>query len=113
MHRGHYRITSYNVCYTKLLRFAAILKEVTDSFLPFAQQKNIAIVTMAEATIALTDRNFLAQIFDNLISNAIKYSPVGSAIIISLSRNPGFIRFEVQDQGQGIEPDEIPSYNFV
>lgn len=92
----------------ELLDFATILKEVTDSFLPFAQQKNIAIVTMAEATIALTDRNFLAQIFDNLISNAIKYSPVGSAIIISLSRNPGFIRFEVQDQGQGIESDEIP-----
>ncbi|HBZ67407.1 MAG TPA: hypothetical protein DEO70_11270 [Bacteroidales bacterium] len=88
--------------------FATVLKEVTDGFLPFAQQKNIAIISLAETTLALTDRNFLTQIFDNLISNAIKYSPVGSAIVISLSQNPGFIRFEVQDQGQGIEPDELP-----
>lgn len=90
------------------LDFAQVLKEVTDGLQSFAQQKNIAVVTMAETAPGMSDRGFVAQIFDNLISNAIKYSPTGSVIMLRLSMNPGFVRFEVQDQGPGIAPEELP-----
>lgn len=93
----------------QMVDFASVLKEVTEGLQSFAQQKNIAIITLAESATARSDRSFLAQIFDNLISNAIKYSPLGSAIVVRLSRNPAFIRFEVQDQGPGITADELPT----
>jgi signal transduction histidine kinase len=56
-------------------------------------------------TFADPDR--LALVFTNLISNAIRYAPVGSEIRVSARPEPadgdGWIRFEVQDQGPGIE----------
>lgn len=92
----------------QMVDFATVLKEVTEGLQSFAQQKNIAIITLAESTSVRSDKSFIAQIFDNLISNAIKYSPIGSAIVVRLSKNPTFIRFEVQDQGPGIAADELP-----
>ncbi|MDD2965402.1 MAG: ATP-binding protein [Bacteroidales bacterium] len=89
--------------------FSLILKEVTDGLMGFAQQKGIAIVSVGKQVTGVSDRSFVTQIFDNLISNAIKYSPFGAAIVLILSANPGIIRFEVQDQGPGIDPAELPT----
>lgn len=89
--------------------FSLILKEVTDGLMGFAQQKGIAIVSVGKQVTGVSDRSFVTQIFDNLISNAIKYSPFGAAIVLNLSANPGIIRFEVQDQGPGIDPAELPT----
>jgi signal transduction histidine kinase len=89
--------------------FGLILKEVTDGLMGFAQQKGIAIVSVGKQVTGVSDRSFVTQIFDNLISNAIKYSPFGAAIVLNLSANPGIIRFEVQDQGPGIDPAELPT----
>lgn len=84
-----------------------ILKEVTDGLQGFARQKNIAVVTVAEPVVAATDRSFLTQVFDNLVSNAIKYSPLGSEIVIRLSQHLHYVKFEVQDQGPGISSGEM------
>jgi len=48
-------------------------------------------------------------VFTNLLSNASKYSPGGSAIEFSAAAAPeGFVRFGVRDHGEGIPPDAIP-----
>jgi signal transduction histidine kinase len=48
------------------------------------------------------DRGLLRQIFNNLISNAIKYSPTGGTIELHLICKPSEISFAIQDQGIGI-----------
>ncbi len=48
------------------------------------------------------DPNRLAQVMDNLISNAVKYSPPGSTVRVSAERNQDGWRFSVQDEGPGI-----------
>ena len=63
------------------------------------------------------DENRLRQVFDNLISNAIKYSPPKARIIIRLNKkehqNNSFIRFEVQDEGPGLtEEDQKKLFGF-
>lgn len=48
------------------------------------------------------DRIATAQILENLISNALKYSPHGKQVQIRLIRNDSHVRFEVQDEGPGL-----------
>ena len=53
------------------------------------------------------DRAQLIQLFDNLLSNAVRYSPAGSTVTVSArAARRGELEFSVADQGIGIEPDE-------
>jgi signal transduction histidine kinase len=49
----------------------------------------------------------LAQVFTNLITNALKYSPEDRPIVVTVNSNPGQLEIAVADQGLGIsEPDQ-------
>jgi signal transduction histidine kinase len=48
------------------------------------------------------------QVIDNLISNALKYSPVGARVRVALCGAGGTVRFEVRDEGPGIAPTDLP-----
>lgn len=52
------------------------------------------------------DQNACFQVLDNLISNAIKYSPIGKLITIQLSRHEEFAQICIQDQGQGLTAED-------
>src|SRR5205823_3841701 len=56
---------------------------------------------------ALADPHSAIQIFDNLLSNAIKYSPTGKRIDVRIAQCNGMIRCEVQDQGPGLNKDDL------
>ena len=49
----------------------------------------------------------MRHVWDNLISNAIKFSPQGSTVKVSLTKKIGKIRFIVEDQGPGIPEDAL------
>jgi len=53
------------------------------------------------------DRNKIAQVINNLVSNAAKYSPVGSEIEISFAQHQERARVKVRDQGIGIRQEEL------
>jgi len=55
------------------------------------------------------DRVKMTQSVQNLISNAVQYSPAGSVVEVRLSRSHDFVDIEVEDHGPGIPPDELPS----
>ncbi len=55
----------------------------------------------------LADANRLIQIFTNLISNAIMYSPEGTTVTIRIKETDEYGIVEVEDQGIGIEKSEI------
>jgi signal transduction histidine kinase len=55
----------------------------------------------------LADQRRLRQILENLIANALRYSPEGSAILIAASRRTGEIEVRVQDRGPGIPPEHL------
>jgi signal transduction histidine kinase len=48
----------------------------------------------------------LGQALDNLVSNAIKYSPGGGLVTVRAERNDGWVRLEVKDTGMGMTTDE-------
>lgn len=52
------------------------------------------------------DPNVLVQALDNLISNAVKYSPPGKPIVVRQLTVSDQIRIEVQDQGPGLTAED-------
>jgi signal transduction histidine kinase len=62
---------------------------------------------MAHSTIAIVDERAMIQILDNLISNAVKYSPFDKNIFIQLKSTPDVVRIEVTDEGPGISESDM------
>jgi signal transduction histidine kinase len=60
-----------------------------------------------QPALARIDPVRLAQVFDNLLRNAAKYSPETSAITLQVIPGDEEVRFVVQDEGAGIAPDEL------
>jgi signal transduction histidine kinase len=65
------------------------------------------LVKPEQAALARIDPVRLAQVFDNLLRNAAKYSPESGAITLQIIPAEGEVRIVVQDEGSGIAPDEI------
>jgi signal transduction histidine kinase len=61
-----------------------------------------------ERPVTITaDRGRLNQVFDNLIGNAMKFSPNGGTIQIGLMEEDGYVRVAITDQGIGVPPDKL------
>jgi PAS domain S-box-containing protein len=54
------------------------------------------------------DREKIGQVINNFISNAVKYSPAGSAIVLNCSIEGNSMVFSVKDKGIGIAPKNLP-----
>jgi signal transduction histidine kinase len=75
-----------------------------------AEKKSIALhlKTSRDAVLVQADRNALVQIAENLISNAIKYSPHGKNVVVGVLESDAtngvdtLLRIEVKDEGPGI-----------
>lgn len=54
----------------------------------------------------VADTQHLRQVLSNLVDNAIKYSPEGGPVRLSIRRQDGYVRFAIQDRGLGIPQGE-------
>jgi signal transduction histidine kinase len=50
----------------------------------------------------------LERLVDNLVGNALKYSPPGTPVNVTVEEQPGSVVFEVRDRGPGIPPNALP-----
>jgi signal transduction histidine kinase len=65
-------------------------------------------VTRDSKSVVTADRDHLEQVLNNLLTNAIKYSPSGGSITIDVRPEPdGGVRVSVTDEGIGIPKDEL------
>lgn len=55
-----------------------------------------------------TDRRALRNILDNLLSNALRYTPPGGAVLIEAKEIKDGVQFFVRDTGRGIEAERLP-----
>ncbi|MGD9503776.1 MAG: sensor histidine kinase [Syntrophobacteraceae bacterium] len=73
-----------------------------------ATQKNITFHSrLANLPDMMFDRNRITQVIDNILGNAIKFSPYGKSIFITLSRQGDNARVSVRDQGAGLPKDAL------
>lgn len=88
---------------------AEILKEVYQLFQEQAHQKRQSVqLEILDHPVVIAGRDHLKQIWTNLISNAIKYTPEGGRISISLQQDGGTLIGTVADSGIGIAEKDIP-----
>ncbi|PTQ57461.1 MAG: Two-component sensor kinase SA14-24 [Candidatus Carbobacillus altaicus] len=59
-----------------------------------------------EAYDVCGDMDLLERVLDNIVSNALKYTPPGGVVTMSVERRGDNVRVSVQDSGIGIPPDE-------
>ena len=85
---------------------AALLKRRVRHLEPHARHKGIALEIDASKAGAAIDAARFGQVIDNLISNAIKFSPAGTTVRIALGVEREHLIFSVQDQGPGIPAEE-------
>ena len=88
----------------------AIAVTAIEEMRPQAEAKGITLETSFEEPLAKvsTDEAALTDAIENLIDNAIKYSPSGTKIAVSCTSTDHQACVEVRDQGVGISNDELP-----
>lgn len=69
--------------------------------------KSITLKTeISSDVVGVCDEAAIVQVFDNLISNALKFSPEGSSITVRTYQRGDKARFEVQDEGPGLTAED-------
>jgi signal transduction histidine kinase len=93
------------------LRPIDILDDAYYRFFEQAREKKIEITVNAFADLSHVnaDRRALRSIMDNLLSNALRYTPAGGQIRLEASELKDGIQFVVQDSGRGIEAERLPT----
>jgi len=77
-----------------------------------AKEQTLAIDLPSDLPLARTDEVRLGQIVTNLVSNAHKYSPAGTAIQVTAQPEGQMVRLSVTDQGHGMTPaDQAQLFN--
>jgi len=70
--------------------------------------RNIITFLPAPSTPIEADREKIGQVFLNLISNAVKYSPPAAPVEVSCVTTGEFVQVRVSDKGMGISPSDLP-----
>jgi signal transduction histidine kinase len=92
----------------EFFRLTELLKAVKNNFDLLAQQKRQSIIlACSEDIVVRADRNRLQEIFENLLSNALKYSYPHTEIFISCRREDQQVLIEFRDQGQGLDEADM------
>ncbi|MBI3032126.1 GAF domain-containing protein [Candidatus Woesearchaeota archaeon] len=89
------------------LHLAAIAEDVITTMRMLGEEKNITITLNSHEKLPLImgSKDLIKQVFVNLLGNAIKFTPEGGNIIITLLKNNNLLEISIKDTGQGIPPE--------
>ena len=86
---------------------AGVVRDGVQSMEPRAAAKGITLTCVVDAVPTVhADRGRMLQVLDNLVSNALKFTPAGGTVHVSLRQDGGSARLEVTDSGIGIGADD-------
>src|SRR5215212_4749673 len=84
-----------------------LTREAVEAARPRAEAKRLALeATTHEIPPMAGDRDRLAQVLDNLVSNAVKFTPDGGSVSVRLDARDGEALIEIEDTGVGIPASE-------
>ena len=86
----------------------ALVRRVVEEYLPLLDTHSIIVQGEADALMVRGDELRLDQVFQNLIQNAVKYSPGGGDVTVQLAAEESWAHVSVRDTGVGIPADALP-----
>jgi signal transduction histidine kinase/HAMP domain-containing protein len=88
-----------------------ILRDACSRTRDEVRAKNIDVQIQAFADLAHVngDRRALRSIMDNLMSNAVRYTPENGTILLQAKEQKDIVQFSVRDSGRGIEAERLPN----
>ena len=92
------------------LNFEELLKDTLSGIRPTIESKGINLIceNVGKDFRLWGDRDRIIQVLTNVISNAVKFTPEGGSITVSLSSGDGIGKVVITDTGQGISKEDIP-----
>jgi signal transduction histidine kinase len=94
----------------KLIQLHEVAGEVRDLFTASTARKNISIIDQIQPVVMTTDRDMIAAVLRNLMSNAVKFTPEGGSITIMTAIEEGQIIFGISDTGRGMPQEEVDKF---
>jgi signal transduction histidine kinase len=87
------------------MRIDDLFRQLEVEFAPLAREKGLELVFVPCALPVRSDRRLLRRVLQNLVSNAVKYTPEGK-VLVGCRRQKGRLRIDVYDTGLGIPPSK-------
>jgi signal transduction histidine kinase len=84
-----------------------VAREVAERFRPQARARGIEVEVREAPAAALADRDRLAQVVSNYLSNALRHAPDGSRIVVEVVERGATVRLVVADEGPGLAPEQL------
>jgi signal transduction histidine kinase len=92
----------------EIIDLKKIVRHTLDILSDIADKKTISIITdIPEDESAFFDKDMITTVIRNLISNSIKFTPVGGSIFISTKKNDNQIEITIRDTGVGISEENL------
>ncbi|MEA2465664.1 MAG: hypothetical protein QOJ98_3411 [Acidobacteriota bacterium] len=88
-----------------------LVQSVVETMTIIAEAKQVELRYSTEGAVPPLnlDQVKISQVVQNVISNAVQYSPAGTRVDVRLRAEAGYAIIEVEDRGPGIGPDELPN----
>ena len=88
------------------VKLPALLAEVVDAMRVRAQAAQVELAPTCEVDTVHADVELLRRVLENLVDNAIRHAPEGTAVTIRATHTPGAVGMRIADAGSGIPADQ-------
>jgi two-component system NtrC family sensor kinase len=93
---------------TRLSVLPEVLKPILESAEADAEARHMKVENRVGPDVALqADINMVREVFENLVSNAVKYGREGGTITLAARDDGAFVEFSVRNEGEGIPPERL------
>lgn len=105
MESGHIRL------YKESVPIVQVLERMTQKFMQVAKEKHVYLKfdsKLPDDTFISLDEDRIEQVLTNLIDNALRHTPEGGTVAVSLANELSYVKISVSDTGIGIPAEDLP-----